>query len=95
MQEATDFKDFSITSWYEDFEHVTLKSIILELSDEALKWCQHQEVPDDSEEEDSVEEETCLPQEFKDKLKNAFNTLGKIVFVKNNWHAPVVGKVTL
>ncbi|XP_018571009.1 cell division cycle protein 123 homolog [Anoplophora glabripennis] len=79
MLEIKDFIDFSITSWYENFKHVSLKTIIIELPDHFVKQvtCSENEV-------------NCAEDyaSFEEKLKNAINTLDKSVFVKNNWHAP-------
>ncbi|KAH1023611.1 hypothetical protein HUJ04_012779 [Dendroctonus ponderosae] len=92
-QEIQDHKDFSICSWYGPFEHITPKTVILELSEAVLKCFLFEEPSEDDSSEDSDGEETPLPGEFKEKLKNAFNTLGKTVFVKNNWHAPIDAKM--
>uniref|UniRef100_A0AAR5PX01 Cell division cycle protein 123 homolog n=1 Tax=Dendroctonus ponderosae TaxID=77166 RepID=A0AAR5PX01_DENPD len=93
MREIQDHKDFSICSWYGPFEHITPKTVILELSEAVLKCFLFEEPSEDDSSEDSDGEETPLPGEFKEKLKNAFNTLGKTVFVKNNWHAPIDAKM--
>lgn len=90
LQEIQEHKEFSIHSWYGTFEHITPKTVILELSETVLKWFLFEEPSEEDSGEDSDGEETPLPDEFKEKLKNAFNTLGKTVFVKNNWHAPIV-----
>ncbi|CAH1129930.1 unnamed protein product [Ceutorhynchus assimilis] len=93
MRETQDSKDFSILSWYEKFEPIAMKTIILELSDDILKCFQYQNVSEESDNEDTERIETPLPQAFQDSLKSAFNTLGKPVFIKNNWHAPIDAKM--
>lgn len=93
MRETQDFKDFSINFWFTKFEHLIPKTVIVDLPEEVFKKFQFQEASETSDDEEVIDEETPLPQDFKDKLKNAFNTLGKTVFVKNNWHAPMDAKM--
>ncbi|KAL1493078.1 hypothetical protein ABEB36_011211 [Hypothenemus hampei] len=88
MLETVDLKDFSIKSWYENFKNITLQTIILQLSDDIVKNFEFQELSEESDDE-SLTEETPFPQDFLDEVQNAFNTLGRTVFVKNNWHAPL------
>ncbi|XP_060515897.1 cell division cycle protein 123 homolog [Cylas formicarius] len=85
MLEVQDFRDFSITSWYQKFKPLTITTIILELPDEFSNKLRCFERGDDSEEEG--DEENCPPA-FIDELKNALNILNNSVFIKNNWHAP-------
>lgn len=92
FQVTQDFKDFSITSWYENFKSVTPKTVIIEVPVEVLKFFQHKQEQEDSD-EDSDYEEPPLPEDLKTELINAFNVLGKAVFVKNNWHAPLVNNL--
>lgn len=89
LQVTQDFKDFSITSWYQNFKCVTPKTVIIKLPMEVLKFFQYKQGQDDSD-EDSDYEEPALPKDLKTELINAFNVLGKPVFIKNNWHAPLV-----
>lgn len=92
FQVTQDFKDFSITSWYQNFKSVTPKTVIIELPVEVLKFFQYKQVQDDSD-EDSDYEEPPIPKDLRTELINAFNVLGKAVFVKNNWHAPLVNNL--
>ncbi|XP_050314821.1 cell division cycle protein 123 homolog [Anthonomus grandis grandis] len=90
MRETQDFKDFSIDNWYKEFKDVTIKTVILELSRDVLNCFSCTETLED---ENLESNEAPFPQEFKDQVKNAFNTLGRIIFVKNNWHAPSDAKM--
>ncbi|XP_066247537.1 translation initiation factor eIF2 assembly protein-like [Euwallacea similis] len=102
MLVTQDLKDFSITSWYKTFENVTIKTIILEVPVEVVKWFQFQELSEPDEEcsaeeieadSPEIEEDSSLSLDFKDKLKNVFNVLGQTLFIKNNWHAPLDAKM--
>lgn len=93
MLETQDWKDFSIDSWYEKFQHIAIKTLILEIPADILSKFQYEEASEISDDEETLDEEVVLPNEFKEKLKNALNCLGKTVFVKNNWHAPMDAKM--
>ncbi|KAJ8932239.1 hypothetical protein NQ314_014814 [Rhamnusium bicolor] len=79
MLEIQDFRDFSISNWYEKFKDISLKTLIIELPENLTQKLLSNEC--------EVTIEDCSA-EFLDKLKNALNTLDKNAFVKNNWHAP-------
>ncbi|XP_967295.2 cell division cycle protein 123 homolog [Tribolium castaneum] len=85
MLESQDLKLFSIHFWYEKFQSVALKTILIEIPPILLQKLQ-------SDESDVNIEEIC-PHEFVTEVKNAINTLDKNVFVKNNWHAPMDAKM--
>lgn len=80
MLETKDLIDFSISTWYDKFKHVTLQTIIIELPDCFIKKVIFDENEVNCEESDI---------NFEENLKNAINALDKNVFVKNNWHAPI------
>lgn len=81
MLETKDLIDFSITSWYDKFKQVSLRTIVIELPDYFIKKV----ICDENE----VKCEEGGDTNFEEKLKNAINALDKSVFVKNNWHAPI------
>ncbi|KAF7271564.1 hypothetical protein GWI33_015592 [Rhynchophorus ferrugineus] len=94
MLETQDWKDFSITSWYDKFKHITMETVILELPEVVLdKLIYHPASNQSDGEEEEWDEETPLPEDFKEDFKNALNTLGKTVFIKNNWHSPTDAKM--
>nr|CAI5853218.1 unnamed protein product [Callosobruchus analis] len=74
-----DFRDFSITTWYEQFKHICPESLLIEIPRQVIEKFQ-----DDEEE---VNAKNC-PEQFKEELLNALNSLNKSAFIKNNWHAP-------
>lgn len=86
MIEITDFRDFSIANWYNKFEDVALKSILIEIPDAIIEKFRL-----DEDVEELIKEE-CL-KEFVNKVKNALNLLDNKAFVKNDWHAPVDAKM--
>ncbi|CAH1173542.1 unnamed protein product [Phaedon cochleariae] len=99
MLEITDFRDFSISNWYDKFKHISMETIMIELPDELLKRIQADIIlADDSEEESEPELQNQdspepLSAEFVQTFKNAMNRLNNSAFVKNNWHAPIDAKM--
>lgn len=86
MIEIKDFRDFSTSNWYEKFEDIALKSILIKIPEsviEAFRLDEDVEV---------LLTKDCH-KEFTDEVKNALNTLNNNAFVKNNWHAPIDAKM--
>ncbi|KAJ8960537.1 hypothetical protein NQ318_013825 [Aromia moschata] len=79
MLETQDFRDFSISSWYDLFKHVSLRTFIIELPENLIEKLSTGESDIDVED---------FPTDFRDNLKNALNALNRNAFVKDNWHAP-------
>lgn len=86
MFEISDFRDFSISNWYNKFEDITLKTILIEIPEEVIEKFRR-----DEDVEEIIKEECC--KGFVETIKNALNTLNRNAFVKNDWHAPVDSKM--
>ncbi|XP_019869561.1 cell division cycle protein 123 homolog [Aethina tumida] len=85
MRETSELRDFSISSWLEKFQHVTIQTILVNIPDHVIETIVNSETDNDLED--------VFPPECLDELKNAINTLNNKAFIKNNWHAPMDAKM--
>ncbi|KAG5877479.1 hypothetical protein JTB14_029985 [Gonioctena quinquepunctata] len=80
MLEIQDLREFSISTWYNKFKHVTLDTIIIDLPNELLTRIQSDGINDDSEEEGYINEVNIIEEagslsECSEQFKNAMNLL--------------------
>jgi len=75
-------KDFSITSWYNDFKEVCIPTVIIEMTTELLSNLRSDEL--------DCEIVNICQEHYVKRIKDALQHFNNEAFVKNNWHAPVV-----
>ncbi|KAK9890153.1 hypothetical protein WA026_008959 [Henosepilachna vigintioctopunctata] len=81
MLELQDWRDFSISSWYNLFSDDVIDSRIIEISDDLLNTLLNINNGEESEEEE------CSNESFF-QIRNELNHLNNKVFVRNNWRSP-------